>query len=231
MNFYYDNGILSLGKLLIKASKIFFKICRFCASFNKLYISNLVRSEELSILEGTSLRKKLEIAKNINQIGLQLIDCFLIEILRDLTASESNYLNNLEQLANTFIKGKGLSKIVRNDLSLFLLGLKISIITKENVLLITDDLSLYLFVKEYNNIGEIEICNKIFRTNKIFPLLPLTYTLKMYEKCDFDDFFNYFDYLQEYYSSQKKPRNLEKRMNIIHETWKEILYVCLKKRS
>jgi len=139
MNFYYENGYLALGKLLIKASKIFFKICKYCASFNKLYISNLLRSEELSILRGT-LRCNLDIAKHINQLGLQQLDCFLKEILRDLTASESNYLNNLEQLANRFIRRKGLSKINRNDLSLFLLGLKISIITKENVLLITDDL-------------------------------------------------------------------------------------------
>lgn len=229
MNFYYDKGYVSLGKLLIKVSKIFFKICKYCASFNKLYISNLIRSEEMSIVENTSLRNNLKIANNINQLGLQIIDCFLIEILRDLTAIESNYLNNLEQLANRFIKGKGLSSISRNDLSLFLLGLKISIITKENVLLITDDLSLYLFVKDYNNIGEIEICNKIFETGKIFPLLPLTYTLKMFEKCDFNDFLDYFDYLEEYYSNQRNPKNLMRRMNIIHEIWKEIRKITLKK--
>ena len=229
MNFYYDTENLSLGKLLIKTSKIFFKICKYCAIFNKLYVSNLLRSEELSTLEDTSLRNNLKFANRIKKLNLQLLDCFLTEILRDLTASESNYLNNLEQIANRFIRGKGLSKISRIDLSLFLLGLKISIITKENVLLITDDLSLYLFVKEYNNIGEIEICKKKFGTNKIFPLLPLTYTLKMYEKCDFDDFLNYFDYLKEYYSNQKNPRNVKRRFNNNHEMWKQIMYILLKK--
>jgi len=88
---------------------------------------------------------------------------------------------------------------------------------------------LYLFVKEYNSSGEIEICNKIFRTNKIFPLLPLTYTLKMYEKCDFDDFFNYFDYLEEYYSNRRNPNNLKERMNIIHGIWREIMRIHQKK--
>ncbi len=229
MNFYYESGINSLGKLLIKTSNIFSKICNYCADYNKIYVSDILNEQELLINEKSSLRNNLKIVADINSVGLHIIECYLLKILRVLMASEENYLNDLQNIANRFTKSKRLNRINRPDLSLFLLGIKISIMTKKNVILITDDLPLYLFSKKYYQNEEIEICRKIFPTNKVIPLLPLTYTLNMYKNCKFEDFFLYFDYLEDYYSSRSNPHNLSERMHVLHELGKEILRVMIEK--
>lgn len=216
LNFYDNNSLTRFNTFFLKVYDFLRVKCLNCAINNVIYITNKLARKELYPVEVTTLFGIVTIFRRFNdKHHFELVNCLFEKFLEIQTLSHTEELDELKGLANLWYKKNRLGDIGKRDLSLLLLALLLSNNQSNPVIIVTDDLPFYKFIRYYYNLGTIKLNGAVFNSKKVFSISAVHYVFNLSNCCCFDDFKNFFCYMIDEINKLKEGRKKEIKKDLM----------------